>query len=275
MNLLPQRRLFVIGERLNTHRETFRAKVAERKKRSVLRTALRQQRAGVTHLDIHTGASGKEKEIEDFLFVLDAIGPGLLDNVGVLIDTNSPECARVVLEKLQRRPGTILNAITGETRLLEGMLPLAVEHQTGLVAVLTAPGQNPRSMDERLTIAEKLHTAMNEAGIPDERQYFDPQVLPVAFDPVQPRAVLETVREIRRRWPLVHVIAGLSNVSFNMPERWLLNRTYLPMLLYAGVNGVILDPCDFHLQRTRLAAKALLGQDEFLAGYLAEARSER
>jgi 5-methyltetrahydrofolate--homocysteine methyltransferase len=149
------------------------------------------------------------------------------------------------------------------------VLPLAVQHGTGVIAVLSA-GPNPsRTADERLHAAEGLRKAMVEAGIPDAKQIFDPQVLPLGFDPVQAKAVLETLREIKRRWPLVKTIAGLSNISFNMPQRSLLNRTFLAMLLAAGIDGAILNPRDKTLRKTLLAARALLGQDDFLADYLA------
>ena len=58
-----------------------------------------------------------------------------------------------------------------------------------------------------------------------------------------PRAVLETVRELRRRWPNSHLAVGLSNVSFNMPRRGLLKHVYLAMLVAVGVDSVICDPC--------------------------------
>jgi 5-methyltetrahydrofolate--homocysteine methyltransferase len=174
---------------------------------------------------------------------------------------------------LQGRPNTIVNAITNDADRIRDVLPLAAQHGAGVIAILSH-GPNPaRTLDERMSAAEALHRAIQEAGIPDERQYFDPQVLPLGFDPIQPKAVLETIREIKRRWPFAKTIAGLSNISFNLPQRSLLNRTFLAMLLASGLDGVILNPCDKALSKALLAARALLGKDDFLTDYLAGADS--
>lgn len=260
----------LIGERLNTHREDLRVKVFERDKDYVIREARRQQKAGATHLDIHAGGSGP-KELEEMLWILETILPVLKENVGIVVDSSSPECLSRALFRIQGRPNTIVNAITNDAERMRTVLPLAVQHGTGVIAILSH-GPNPsRTADERLNAAEALRKAMVEAGIPDSKQYFDPQVLPLGFDPCQPKAVLETLREIKRRWPFVHTIVGLSNISFNVPGRSLLNRTFLAMLLASGIDGAILDPRDKTLRKTLLSARALLGQDDFLADYLANA----
>ena len=92
----------------------------------------------------------------------------------------------------------------------------------------------------------------------------------MAFDPLVPRTILETVRDLRARWPNTHSLLGLSNVSFNMPNRRLLNSVYLAMLLSVGIDSIICDPCSKPIRETLRAAQALLGQDEFLTGYLSE-----
>jgi len=266
----PAQGFALIGERLNTHSEELRVKVFERDKDYVIREARRQQRAGATHLDIHTGGSGA-KEIEEMLWLLETILPVLKENVGIVIDSESPECISRALFRIQGRANTIVNAISNDAERIRSVLPLAVQHGTGVIAILSH-GPNPsRTADERLNAAEALRKAMTEAGIPDARQYFDPQVLPLGFDPLQAKAVLETLREIKRRWPFVHTIAGMSNVSFNMPGRSLLNRTFLAMLLASGLDGAILNPRDKTLRKTLLAARALLGKDDFLADYLGTA----
>jgi 5-methyltetrahydrofolate--homocysteine methyltransferase len=263
----------VIGERLNMHRDSFRTRVTERDAKGVLRDALRQQKAGVTHLDINTAAAGAN-QVRDTLWILETILPTLPDEVGLLIDSSSPECLSVALARLNGRPRTIINAITNESEKLNRILPLAIQHKTGVIALLANAAGKSGVHHDRMKVAAELHTRMREAGIPEERQYFDPQVLPLAFDPLQSGEILTVIQEIRVRWPLVHTIAGLSNISFNMPDRGLLNRTFLAMLLSAGIDSLILDPCDKHLRRVLLASRAVLGLDDYLADYLAEITHE-
>lgn len=263
----------LIGERLNTHREEFRTRVQERDTDAVVKEVQRQQRAGATHLDFNTSGSG-EREIDDMLWLLGVALPLLKKKVGVVIDSPDAECLSRALQAVAGRPRTIINAITMDFERLQKTLPLIVQHGTGVVAILGGPGAPPRSSAERLSFAEQMRKILCDARIADERQYFDPQVLPLAYDAAQPRAVLETVVEIRKRWPGVHALAGLSNVSFNLANRRLLNRTYLAMLLGSGVNALLCDPCDRRLRQTLLASKALMGQDDFFATYLSRVKPD-
>ena len=263
-------KLDLVGERINTHRERFRLRVFERDSAAVLAEVRSQQDAGVTHLDINAGGS-PAKEADDLLWILDTILPELKPETGLLIDSMSAECLARALFRIHDRPKTLINAITNDADKLAAILPLVQQHRTGVVAICGSVSSSPRTSEERLAAAEQLHRALSSAGVADERIYFDPLLLPLAYDPQQPRAVLETVRELTRRWPNAHTIVGLSNVSFNMPNRSLLNRAYLAMLLAAGANAFILNPVDAELVGIVTAARALLGQDDFLTDYLAHA----
>jgi len=201
-------------------------------------------------------------------WALETVVPALDSATGVVIDTQSIECLSEALTLLAGRRHTIVNAIAYDALQTRETLALAARHQAGVIAIVAGGAAAPRSCDERMNRAVQLQRQMNEAGIPDERQYFDPQLVPLAYDTWQPKAVLETATELRRRFPRAHVLAGLSNVSFQLPNRKLLHRTFLPMLLASGVNGLILDPCDKDLRQTLITARALLGQDEFLTTYL-------
>src|SRR5204863_5350210 len=127
-------------------------------------------------------------------------------------------------------------------RIFKG-LELAAKYNAGAIAILANSAGISGLTTNRMKRAEEVHTWMTHAGIPDERQFFDPQLLPLAFDPQLARTVLGTVREMHERWQDSHIVAGLSNVSFNMPRRGLLNQVYLAMLLSNGIDGVICDPC--------------------------------
>jgi cobalamin-dependent methionine synthase I len=258
-----------IGERLNTHREAFQKIVEERDAKAAKREASRQQRHGATHLDFNTSAN-KDKELDDLLWLLDTVLPKLALETGIVIDTTSTDVLSRALGRIGKRNGTLVNAVGGDPARTAEFLALAAQHGAGVIAVLSGASGAPRSADERLNLAARLRQDIVKSGIAEENIYFDPQVLPLAYDSAQPKAVLETVRGIRRLWPGAHTLAGLSNVSFNMPRRSLLNRTYLAMLLESGIDGLICDPCDKKLRAALLAARALLGQDEFLATYLSE-----
>ena len=262
--------LTLIGERINTHREGFRVKVFERDAAAVLEELSKQQSVNVTHLDVNAGGS-PSKEADDLLWILETILPELAAKTGLVLDSTSAECLSRALFRIQGRAGTIINAITNDADKLKAILPLVQQHRTNVVALCGSANASPRTMEERLSAAEQLHSALSLGGIADEQIYFDPLILPLAHDPQQPSAILATVRELRRRWPRAHTLVGVSNISFNMPKHSLLNRTFLAMLLASGVDSVLFDPCDAESASTLIAARALLGQDDFLTDYLSHA----
>lgn len=258
----------LIGERLNTHRPAFAAKVAERDANAVILELEKQIAAGVTHVDLNAANGGLERETADIDWLLDVLLPALEANIGLVLDSPHPAIFARALQRIGRRAGTILNGITANTASHAEVLRLAQTYGAGVIAVLTDGSSEARSAEERLALAVRLHNIFRDAGISEERQFYDPQLLPAAFDAQQPGASLECVRQLRARWPRSHAVAGISNVSFNMPNRALLNRAYLSMLLAAGADAAICDPCDAQLAETLVAARALLGQDAFLATYI-------
>lgn len=258
----------LIGERLNTHRPSFAARVAERDASAVLRELEKQVSAGATHVDVNAANGGLEREMADMEWLIGTLLPALTENVGLVLDSPHPQVLGQTLQKIGRRSGTILNGITANPSTHSEVLRLAGMYGTGVIAILTDGSSVARSAEERMVMAHGLRKVLDDAGVPEERQFFDPQILPAAFDTLQPSAALECVRQLRSRWPRAHTVAGVSNVSFNMPNRSLLNRSYLSMLLAAGCDAAICDPCDNNLVATLTAARGLVGQDEFLATYI-------
>jgi 5-methyltetrahydrofolate--homocysteine methyltransferase len=96
----------------------------------------------------------------------------------------------------------------------------------------------------------------------------DTCVLPVSTGPEHGKAFIEAVGQIRQRYPGVHISAGVSNVSFGLPLRKLLNEVFLMLLMAHGLDTAIVDPCDHQLMMNLWAAEALLGRDEYCLNYL-------
>jgi cobalamin-dependent methionine synthase I len=256
-NFSPQ--LTIIGERLNASRDEFRSRLTDRDSEFVVNEARRQQQAGASHLDVNAGAG--PKHTDDTLWLLATIVPALGDNTGLLLSSDSADCVSRALEQLKGRAHTIVNPVTDDTKLIAAIAPLAAAHKAGLVAAIDHA--------QPLPSAEKRHAEFSALGIPDERLYFDAQVLPLAHQTSAPQALLQSLPALRQRFPRAHLLAGVSNVSFNVPRRSLLNRTFAAMLIAAGADALLCDPCDKRLRETLVAARALAGKDDFLTDYLA------
>ncbi|MCX7805766.1 MAG: dihydropteroate synthase [Planctomycetota bacterium] len=260
----------VIGERINMTRKRVREKVWERDAGFIIQEVRKQQDAGATYIDVNAGGD-PAKEVDDMKWLIETILP--VAECPLVVDSASPAAIRAAMSLIGSREGTIINSISGEKERLEGILPLAVEYRTGLVAMLNSGTGMPKGVRDRMENAEMLAEAMNRAGIPSDRQYFDPLVFPVSTDSTQPGIVIETTRELKKRWPSAHVSYGLSNVSYGLPRRVMINAAFAAILVTAGGDAFMIDPTQPEMMGALLGACALLGKDEFCVNYLQAARS--
>ncbi len=108
--------------------------------------------------------------------------------------------------------------------------------------------------------------------MPEDDIYLDPLVKPLGVNHLYGQEILNSTQALREKYPLVHVISGLSNVSYGLPERRLLNRVFMVMSVARGMDAFILDPLDQTLMSLLSASKTLAGQDEFCMDYIASVR---
>ena len=109
---------------------------------------------------------------------------------------------------------------------------------------------------------------MHEDGIQYENMYIDPLIQPISTDSNMGLVALNTIANIKQNFPEVHFMCGLSNISFGLPNRGLLNRTYLAMCMHAGLDGAVLDPGNSKMMSMIFAGEALLNKDRFTKKYL-------
>jgi 5-methyltetrahydrofolate corrinoid/iron sulfur protein methyltransferase len=103
--------------------------------------------------------------------------------------------------------------------------------------------------------------------VPDARLLLDPLTLAAAVRTGTARTTLEVIRALKAEFPDAHVCTAVSNVSFGLPARSILNRAFLAMALESGLDGAIINPLDRELRGALLAAELLLDRDRFCRGY--------
>ena len=162
-----------------------------------------------------------------------------------------------------------------EQEKYDALLPLARDHKTKLIALAMDDSGMPKTADERLAVASKLLDQLIADGIDPGDIYLDPLVFPVSTDPQNGNHVLNTIRAIKEQYLEVNTIGGLSNVSYGLPERFLVNRAFTVLCLGAGLDGAIIDPLDTKLMSLVLASEAILGKDEFCMDYVTAHREEK
>jgi 5-methyltetrahydrofolate--homocysteine methyltransferase len=132
----------------------------------------------------------------------------------------------------------------------------------------------PNTAEERFAIAKNILIKVKELGLPEENLYFDPLIRPVSTEPSQAKEFLRSIPMIKGLGK-VKTICGLSNVSYGLPDRKLINSVFLTMAIADGLDAAILDPTDKRIMSSIAASGALLGTDEYCAEYIGAFRAGR
>ncbi len=131
----------------------------------------------------------------------------------------------------------------------------------------------PNSSDDIIAHAKTLVNELQSIGIATSNIYIDPLVQPISTDPNKGLIVLNAVRGIKTQYPDVHITGGLSNISYGLPQRQIINRTFVTLMMEAGMDSAIIDPLDRNIMATIQTADMLIGNDPFCMNYLKGARN--
>jgi len=258
--------MLVIGENLNASNKTVAAAIAERNKDFVRNLVKAQDDAGADYIDVNAGAAqtDRKKAIADMEWLLDVVQEST--DKPLALDSDDTEVLKAAVRRY-RREDVIINSVTAEKERLEAVAPLAAERKAWLVALAMGKGGIPKKVEERLSACDTIVTYLTGLGMKPEQILFDPLVLPVAVDTAQGVVTLRTLEGIKSRYAGVRTVMGLSNISFGLPVRKLVNRSFLLMAAYAGLDTVILNPLDAKIMSAAKAADLLIGKDPFCRKY--------
>lgn len=263
--------MLIIGERINTSRKAIAPAVAARDSGFIRREAISQSQAGAAFIDVNCGTMVDE-EPETLAWLVQTVQEAA-GGAPCSLDSPNPKALERALQVHQGKP--IINSITGERERLAAVLPLVGEYRTGIIALAMDDTGMPETAAERFTIAARLVDELTKAGVPPADIYLDPMVRPVSTGSHYARVVFETLGQFRKEFPEVHTCCGLSNISYGLPARKLINHTFLILALAAGLDTAILDPLDKRLISLIYAAEVLLEQDEYALQYINAFRSEK
>ena len=182
------------------------------------------------------------------------------------IDSGNPQAIERALRVCRGKP--VVNSVNGEESVLRTVLPLVKKYGAAVVGLTMDNRGIPADAEGRLTIAERILRAAEEYKIPARDVLIDPLTLTVGSEQAQARETLCALGMIRSRLGL-NTVLGVSNVSFGMPERPILNRVFLGMALQAGLTMPILNPNAADMMDTVRAYRALTGGREELDAYVA------
>jgi len=256
--------MFIIGERINTSREDIEPAVKNRDADFIRSEAERQLNAGADVLDINAGTLVSD-ESNALKWLTETIQEAC-QNVSLAIDTPNTEALEAALQV--HRGQAVVNSITAEKKRFEKMVPLVKEYECKVIALCMDDNGMPDTADDRIAIAHTLISDLIGFGIEEDNIYIDPLVRPVSTGADYGKTVLETISEVSKRFEKVHTICGLSNISYGLPSRRLLNRSFLISCMTMGLDSVILDPLDQEMLSMLYAAEAVLGRDQYGMNYI-------
>ena len=265
--------MIIVAERINATRKQIKAALEKKDADFFLREAESQLDAGGDFLDLNAGL-GTGREAEDLAWLIDRIQTAFPE-AKLTLDSSDSEVFRKCLPMVKNRP-VMVNSINAETKKIESLLPVLKEHPDSYVVALTIDDSGiPKEAEKRIEIAGTLVGHLTKVGIKEENIFFDGLVQTVGTDSEAFRNFLKTLKGIKYKYPKVKTVCGLSNVSFGLPRRKLINQYALVIALYEGLDAVIIDPLDPEIAEVVCVVDVLTGKDQFCVNYITQFRAGR
>ena len=262
--------MLIIAERINSSRKNIANAIASADAEFIQNEAMAQTKAGADYIDVNAG-SFVGVESEKLKWVIEVVQDAI--DTPLCIDSPDPKVIRSMLPLVKKTP--MINSITLEHERFEKILPIVAEHKTKVIALCQSGEALADSADEKFRMADRLVEKVTAAGIPISDLYVDPLVYPLSTNTQSAMETLKAIEKIMREFPGVHTTCGLSNVSYGLPSRRLVNRTFLTAAIMAGLDSAIMDPTDPYLYGAMKAALAVSGKDDFCRGLITAFRQGR
>lgn len=256
--------MLIVGELINTSRKAISEAVDNRDSKYIQKIALDQLNSGTDYIDVNCG-NKVFNEVESMEWLVTTIQEAV--KAPLCIDSPNPLALEAGL-KLAKFGRPMINSITDEGPRFDAILPLVLKYQAKIVALCMDDRGMPETATDRMRVAESLYKRLTAAGVKDDDIYFDPLIKPVSSVGTAGIEVLETIKLIKQQYPKTHFMCGLSNISYGLPERKVLNRLFVAQTMAVGMDGYILNPTDKSMMGVVHAGKALMGQDEYCMGFL-------
>lgn len=262
--------MLVVGELINSSRKAIKAAIDAEDADAIKKIAKDQADNGADYIDVNAGTYvGKEDQYMKWLIsnVQEAV------DIPCCIDSPDP---KVVEAALKLHKGTaMINSISLEKERWDALLPVVAGSDLKVIALCMSDAGMPESKDDRLSIASDLVNNLVKNNVAVENIFVDPLVQPISTNDSYGMEFMNAVEAIMKEFPGVHTICGLSNISYGLPERKLLNQTFMVMAITKGLDSAIINPLDKRMMANVYAAETLAGRDEFCGNYLGAFREEK
>jgi 5-methyltetrahydrofolate--homocysteine methyltransferase len=258
--------MLIIAERVNASNKLVAQALRERDVAFFRKLVSDQAAAGADYLDVNAGrgTGATEQECADMEWLIKTIRE--VTAKPLVIDSADPKVIETGLKKcIDHTP--IVNSINAESKKLEALAPLVAEYDAEVIVLAMDEGGIPSEVEGRLRACDKVVEKLNQYS-PPPRPLFDPLVLPIGVGTEQGMVTLKTLEQLKLRYPEARTTLGLSNISHGLPLRGIINRAFLLMAIYAGLDSVIMDVLDKKLLSFIKVGEMLVSRDPFCKEYL-------
>ncbi|HNN86267.1 MAG: dihydropteroate synthase [Pseudomonadales bacterium] len=256
----------VIGESLNATIPAICDAVKAHDTAYIQKVALEQVEADSDYLDLNAQVTGRD-ELIDLPWMIESVRA--VTNIPMVLDSSNPPALKHAMETIDwKGQYPVLSSINNKKGSAQNLLPLAAKYNTGIVALLLDDTGINHTAKGRFAICKELVAKSRDAGVPDHNLWIDPLILPLGTDDNVGPISFDLLQMMKAEFPQVRTFCGLSNVSFGMPHRALMNRTYVAMLAANGMEGFMINPRVKEMRAMIYAIRALMGEDEKCGKYI-------
>jgi 5-methyltetrahydrofolate--homocysteine methyltransferase len=255
--------VIIIGEKINGSIPKTGAAIAERNEKFIRNLARKQTAARASYLDVCASVS-PEKELETLEWLVDLVQQE--SELPICLDSpNAGVFAGAV--RFCKKPG-LINSVSMEGSKIEKIFPVIADTGWSCVALLCDNDGIPNSAERRIGVFKEILKKAREYRIDPSRLFVDPVVEMLCTSEDGIAKIIQTIRAVKDICPDVHITSGASNISFNLPMRKFVNRSFIVLCMGAGMDSAIIDPTNEDMLGLIYAAEALLGKDEMCMEYI-------
>lgn len=255
--------MIIVGELINSSRKVIAEAIMAQDVETIKKVASDQFAAGADYIDVNAGTFVNE-EIQYLTWLTKTVQSAT--DVPCSLDSPDPNALEAALKV--HKGTAMINSISLEKERFDKILPLIAGTDLKVVALCMSDEGMPKTVDDRMRIADKLVNSLTGKNIALENIFMDPLVQPLSVDGTFGMEFINSIEKIVTTWPGIHTMCGLSNISYGLPGRKFLNRTFMVMAITKGLDGAIMNPLDRKMKASIIAAEALAGRDNYCMNFL-------
>ncbi len=260
-------RMIIIGEKINGSIPSVAKAIAEKDADFIRNLAKAQTEAGATYIDVCASVEDSI-ELETMKWLIDLVQE--VTDTPIAVDSpNVHTCVEAM--KFCNKPG-LFNSVSLEGDKIDVAFPAIADTKWEVVALLNDDTGISKTAEQRLNVFDRLMAKAKEYNIDPSRFHIDPIIEMLCTSEDGINMVADVIRTIKEKYPTIHVTGAVSNISFNLPARRLVNQAFTVLAMNAGMDSAILDPLNQDLMGLIFATEALMGEDEYCMEYISAYR---